>query len=64
MELKNGIIIDGEIHECVKSDNFYCNSCSLQQICEENFYHDGICKIFENSKSNYKFVNRGKVKDE
>lgn len=61
MELKNGIIINGEIHEFINSPNYSCDSCSLQKVCEENLGNNGICEIYEDSKSNYKFVNLGKV---
>lgn len=64
MELKNGIIINGEMHELIKSPNYNCDGCSLQKVCEENFGNNGICEIYEDSKSNYKFINRGKVEDE
>lgn len=64
MELKNVIIINGDIHELIESPNHDCDGCSLQKVCEDNFVYNGICEIYEYFKRNYKFINRGKVKDE
>lgn len=37
MEVKNGIIIDGVLHEAVNysSSNISCNMCSLREQCDK-----------------------------
>ena len=37
MEIKNGIIIEGVLHEAVQ-DNIHCASCSLYEKCAEVNY--------------------------
>lgn len=59
MEVKNGIIIDGVLHElCVG----ICDECSLQNECDDS--SEIICDIaYENPNMDQCFVNRGKVTD-
>ena len=52
MEVKNGIIIDGVLHELVE---IKCNECSLCQECS-NLLDDNYCALLDLG-----FVNRGKV---
>lgn len=55
MEVKNGIIIDGVLHEAVNySNDSSCSICSLRKECDE-----WICRLID---CKY-FVNRGKVTD-
>lgn len=63
MEVNNGIIIDGVLHEMIKSivpDT--CKTCSLHEQCDriENSGGEWLCNIF----NCYGFTNRGKVKVE
>lgn len=52
MEIKNGIIIDGVLHElCVG----ICDECSLQNECDDS--SEIICDI----NMDQRFVNRGKI---
>lgn len=67
MEVKNGIIIDGVLHELKESNAHGCDRCSLKDLCNEEFSRDCICWIGLNSnslKSKAMFFNRGKVKVE
>ena len=59
MEVKNGIIIDGVLHElCVG----ICDECSLQNECDDS--SEIICDIaYENPNMDQCFVNCGKVTD-
>ena len=61
MEVKNGIIIDGELHEAVNycNDCDECTICSIRSECEELEERCGgwICRIIDCMY----FVNRGKV---
>ena len=60
MEVKNGIIIDGVLHEAANYPNDYeCTICSLRKECEEleKCCDEWICKLID---CKY-FVNRGKV---
>ena len=60
MEVKNGIIIDGVLHESVNyCNNRKCTICSIRSECEELEERCGewICEIID---CKY-FVNRGKV---
>lgn len=62
MEIKNGIIIDGVLHEAVNySNNSSCNICSLREQCDklEERFDEWICNIID---CRY-FTNRGKVTD-
>lgn len=60
MEVKNGIIIDGVLHELVETKRNNCSKCSLWNKCTNSDYL--ICDIFGAGKYEY-FVNRGKVTD-
>lgn len=67
MEVKNGIIIDGVLHELVKSNREDCLGCSLFDLCREEFGRSCICWIDIASTSeidNVEFRNRGKVRIE
>lgn len=61
MEAKNGIIIDGVLHEAEKVYNGHsdCSNCSLRCECDELEERCGewICNLID---CRY-FVNRGKV---
>lgn len=60
MEVKNGIIIDGVLHEAANYPNDYeCTICSLRKECDEleNRCDEWICRLID---CKY-FVNRGKV---
>ena len=49
MEVKNGIIIDGLLHE-MASENVPCNQCSLLRICsksEKEEYSICLCAFYE-----------------
>lgn len=56
MEIKNGIIIEGVLHEAVQ-DNIHCASCSLYEKCAEVNYTACITDLFRCGG----FVNRGKA---
>ena len=58
MEVKNGIIIDGVLHEA-SLENIKCGKCSLHENCQE-YNNDTLCNQFDCLG----FVNRGKVKIE
>lgn len=60
MEVKNGIIIDGVLHELVETERNNCSKCSLRNECYSSDYF--ICDMFGADKYEY-FVNRGKVTD-
>lgn len=60
MEIKNGIIINGVLHEAVNYPNDYeCTICSLRKECDklEERCNEWICRLIDCSH----FVNRGKV---
>lgn len=63
MEINNGIIIDGVLHEMSKAfnENFDCSECSLCKECEEcDMEHESyLCNVM----GCFCFVNRGKVTD-
>lgn len=62
MEINNGIIIDGVLHEAENYPNDYeCKICSLHKECNEleNRCDEWICRLID---CRY-FVNRGKVTD-
>lgn len=62
MEVKNGIIIDGVLHEAENYPNDHeCKRCSLHKECNEleNRCDEWICRLID---CRY-FVNRGKVTD-
>lgn len=54
MEVNNGIIIDGVLHEAVQ-DKMGCERCSLLSACHE---FNVVCAVIGCEA----FVNRGKVK--
>lgn len=58
MEIKNGIVINGEFHEAIKVNEqvISCNDCSLKPMCYKIV--DSLCGMLDESD---KFVNRGKV---
>lgn len=56
MEINNGIIIDGVLHE---SSEGFCNECSLYRECC-NILDDTYCSILDLGMDQC-FVNRGKV---
>lgn len=64
MEVKNGIIIYGVLHELVETlvetKRYDCSKCSLRNECYSSDYL--ICDMFGAGKYEY-FVNRGKVTD-
>ncbi len=63
MEVKNGIIIDGVLHE-LKESNKDCKKCSLYNLCMEEFDMKCLCWIGLDSESiefPAVFFNRGKV---
>ena len=60
MEIKNGIIIDGELHEAVYSF-VSCEKCSLFDVCN-NENELALCSAGVLHCEG--FVNRGKVKIE
>ena len=63
MEIKNGIIIDGVLHEMSKTFNekFDCSECSFCKECKEcKMEHESyLCNVM----GCFCFVNRGKVTD-
>lgn len=59
MEVKNGVIIDGVLHE-ISKNKIPCQECSLRNICSNDF--NIICDIFNADKDEC-FTNRGKVTD-
>lgn len=61
MEVKNGIIINGELHETIGTSvsNTSCSACSLYEKCAETDYSICFADLFECDG----FVNRGKVTD-
>lgn len=63
MEVKNGIIIDGVLHEMIMDyAPDICRRCSLHEQCDKTFSlcDEWLCNIF----SCHGFTNRGKVKVE
>ena len=56
MEVKNGIIIDGVLHEAVQN-KIGCKKCSLLSVCQK---FNVVCAVIECEA----FVSRGKVKIE
>lgn len=59
MEVKNGIIINGELHEAIGAivSNISCRDCSLYYRCAETNYSICFANLFRCGG----FVNRGKV---
>lgn len=63
MEIKNGIIIDGVLHEMVSiRENCSCDNCSLEEKCDKiDFF---LCTLIaRRHNSDERFINRGKVTD-
>lgn len=63
MEVKNGIIIDGVLHELVETKSNDCLTCSLHNLCSD-FGYSPLCWIALDSDSeikNEEFKCRGKV---
>lgn len=67
MEIKNGIIIDGVLHELKETKrNNNCLKCSLRDLCQNEFGNACLCWIDLYSTSEIisnEFKCRGKVKD-
>jgi len=62
MEIKNGIIINGVLHELVRTEDNNCNECSLCDVCyTTKFDYDKLCDIKFTAGIRYRFINRGKV---
>lgn len=61
MEVKNGIIIDGVLHEMVSiRENYSCDNCSLQGTCDKTDFF--LCTVITGRhNSDERFINRGKV---
>lgn len=59
MEIKNGIIIDGVLHE-MTNEELQCDECSLHSICQDSSFTPTLCEQFDCTV----FVSRGKVKIE
>lgn len=59
MEVKNGIVINGELHEAIGTSvsNISCRACSLYNRCAETDYSICFADLFRCDG----FVNRGKV---
>lgn len=59
MEVKNGIIINGELYEAIGTSvsNISCRACSLYNRCAETDYSICFADLFECGG----FVNRGKA---
>ena len=57
-EVKNGLIIDGVLHELAETKRNDCLKCSLRNKCDNGDYL--ICDMFGAGKYEY-FVSRGKV---
>ena len=59
MEIKNGIIIDGVLHEAIGTSvsNISCRACSLYNRCAETNYSICFADLFECGG----FANRGKA---
>ena len=65
MQVKNGIIIDGVLHELRESKSKDCKQCSLLHLCENEFEPSCICWVglqSESIKETPVFFSRGKVK--
>lgn len=58
MEVENGIIIDGVLHEGIENESWPCKECSMNALCNE--YSVPLCTMTGCGG----FVNRGKVKVE
>lgn len=66
MKVKNGIIIDGVLHELVETKRNDCLKCSLRNLCQDEFGKGCLCWInlaSESEITNAEFRRRGKVTD-
>lgn len=66
MKVKNGIIIDGILHELKETKHKDCSKCSLRDLCQDEFGIACLCWINLASESeviNTEFKCRGKVTD-
>lgn len=66
MEVKNGIIIDGVLHELKETKRNDCLKCSLRDLCQNEFGYACLCWINLYSLSEIihnEFKCRGKVTD-
>jgi hypothetical protein len=66
MEVKNGIIIDGVLHELKETKRNDCLKCSLRDLCQNEFGNGCLCWInlaSESEMTNSEFKYRGKVTD-
>lgn len=66
MEVKNGIIIDGVLHELKETKRNDRSKCSLRDLCQDEFGNACLCWINLASESeviNTEFKCRGKVTD-
>ena len=64
MEIKNGIIIDGVLHELKETKRNDCLKCSLRDLCQNEFGNGCLCWInlaSESEMTNNEFKCRGKV---
>lgn len=61
MEIKNGIIIDGVLHDLIRTEYHDCKTCSLYSVCYKKLPFDKLCDIKAQKGISYKFVNQGKV---
>ena len=64
MEIKNGIIIDGVLHELKETKRDNCLKCSLRDLCQNDFGNAPLCWINLDSEleiRNAEFKCRGKV---
>lgn len=61
MDLKNGILINGEMHELIVVPYYDCKDCSLKKVCHKHLTFDRLCDIFEIPGINYRFINRGEL---
>lgn len=64
MEIKNGIIIDGVLHELKETKCDNCLKCSLYNLCQDEFKNNCLCwinLISESKITNVEFSCRGKV---
>lgn len=58
LEVKNGIIIDGVLHEATYNSDASCEDCSLAELCYNDDISDAFCSgTFDCGI----FINRGKL---
>lgn len=62
MDVKNGIIVDGVIHEHNEDIHSACANCSLKDFCSKFSVQTDtcLCTLFEGGS----FVERGKVEED